>query len=360
MRLYPFAAGAASLVLGAVVLWQVVESSTDLGDVPAYSPRPSPSASVRDVTVDPGMSPREIGNRLEDAGVITSATQFTVLVSLLGYDGILQAGDYEFDLGTPALTAVYRIRQGQTSTRSITVTEGWRLEEVADALDKLGIPRDEFLTEAKARNFARSAARPDGYDFLPGTGRNVSLEGYLYPATYPVRKTDTPESILGKMLKAFQDNVTSDISQAAQSAGLDLQDVITLASIIERESVVPDERPIIAQVLLSRLRQGIPLEADPTVQYALGQDADSVSQSGYWKKDLSRADLEIDSPYNTYLNRGLPPGPICNPRLDSIEAVVHPATTNYLYFVAKGDGSHAFATTLQEHLDNIKKYQGGQ
>ena len=360
MRLYPFAAAGVSVVLAAVVLWQVVESSNDLGDVPAYSPRPLPSDLVPEVTVDQGMSPRDIGNRLENAGVITSATQFSILVSLLGYDGILQAGDYEFDLGTPALTAVYRIRQGQTTTRSITVTEGWRLEEVADALDKLGIPRDEFLSEAVTRNFARSSARPDGYDFLPTTGRNVSLEGYLYPATYPVRKDDTPESILNKMLKAFQDNVTPDIRSAAQSVGLDQHDVITLASIIEREAVVPDERPIIAQVFLSRLRQGMSLEADPTVQYAVAQDAASVAQFGYWKKDLTRADLDVDSPYNTYLNSGLPPGPICNPRLESIEAVVHPATTNYLYFVAKGDGTHAFATTLQEHLDNIKKYQGGQ
>ena len=159
------------------------------------------------------------------------------------------------------------------------------------------------------------------------------------------------------MLQAFGDNLAPDIQPSADAAGLSLYDVITLASIIEREAVVPEERPIIAQVFLSRLRQRMSLDADPTVQYAIAEDPDSVRRYGYWKRELTRADLEYDSPYNTYANRGLPPGPICSPRLESLEAVVHPAATNYLYFVAKGDGSHAFAATLDEHLENVEKYR---
>ncbi len=137
-----------------------------------------------------------------------------------------------------------------------------------------------------------------------------------------------------------------------------MNEVVTLASIIEREAKVPSERPIMAQVFLSRLAQAIPLEADPTVQYALAADPKSVAAYGYWKKELSAVDLRINSLYNTYQVSGLPPGPICSPGLEAIRAVLKPASTHYLYFVAKPDGSHLFAETFEEHLKNIKKAQG--
>ena len=360
MRFYPIAATGLSLAVAALAVWEVVKSSNDLDDVPRYSPAGSPVDAVVEISIDTGMSPQDIGEVLEDDGVIASATQFNILVSLLGYEGILQAGEYEFQAGSPVLSVVYRIRRGETSTRSVTVLEGWRLEEIADAVEEQGISRDEFLAEARARNFALSAARPDGFEFLQDTGRNASLEGYLYPATYSIRKDDTVQTVLEKMLQTFGNNLTPDIEPSARALGLTLDDVVTLASIIEREAVVPEERPIIAQVFLSRLRQRMSLDADPTVQYAIAEDLDSVRRYGYWKRELTRADLEYDSPYNTYANRGLPPGPICSPRLESLEAVVHPATTNYLYFVAKGDGSHAFAATLDEHLENVEKYRQDQ
>jgi UPF0755 protein len=360
MRFYPVFAAGLSLIVAAVAVWQVVESSNDLDDVSPYSPVGTPSGGVIEIGIETGMSPHDIGEQLEDAGIIASAPQFNILVSLLGYEGILQAGEYEFQAGSPVLSVVYRIRRGETSTRSVTVVEGWRLEEIADAVGEQGISRDEFLAEARARNFALSAARPDGFEFLQDAGRNASLEGYLYPATYSIRKDDTVQTVLEKMLQTFGNNLTPDIEPSARALGLTLDDVVTLASIIEREAVVPEERPIIAQVFLSRLRQRMSLDADPTVQYAIAKDPDSVRRYGYWKQELTRADLEYDSPYNTYANRGLPPGPICSPRLESLEAVVHPATTNYLYFVAKGDGSHAFAATLDEHLENVEKYRQDQ
>ena len=160
------------------------------------------------------------------------------------------------------------------------------------------------------------------------------------------------------MLQAFADNVTP-YTQAGADAGLTVNEIVTLASIIEREAQVPSERPIMAQVFLSRLRQEIPLQADPTVQYAISADPQSVAAYGYWKQGLTVADLRSDSPYNTYEVAGLPPGPICNPGLDSILAVVNPADTNYLYFVAQADGSHLFAETFDEHLQNIEQV-GGQ
>lgn len=359
-RFYPIAAAVVSLAALGLVAWQVTESSTDLDDVSEYSPGVTPSGGVLDITIEPGASPDDIGEALEDAGVIVSATQFDILVSLMGYEGILQAGDYEFQRNTPVLTAIYRIRYGETSTGSVTVREGWRLEEVADAAAEQGIPREDFIAEARVRNFALTAARPDGFEFLESAPRNASLEGYIYPATYSVRKADTARTVLEKMLQAFGNNLTPGIVPTAESAGLTLHEVVTLASIIEREAVVPGERPIIAQVFLSRLRRGVPLEADPTVQYAITEESASVDEYGYWKQELTLDDLEYDSPYNTYATRGLPTGPICNPRLESMEAVVHPAATDYLYFVAKGDGSHAFAETLEEHLENVEMYRQGQ
>jgi UPF0755 protein len=134
--------------------------------------------------------------------------------------------------------------------------------------------------------------------------------------------------------------------------------VITLASIVEREAVVASERPLIAAVFLNRLRAGIPLQADPTVQYAIAADPASVATYGWWKKELTLDDLKVDHPYNTYVHAGLPPGPIASPGLDAVEAVVRPASTNYLFFVSRNDGTHVFAETLEEHERNVAQYQG--
>ncbi len=350
-RLLPFIAVFLTLVMTGLAIWQITESPGAIPDVgPGAAPSPTPGESV-EVSVKPGQSPRDIGDLLEKQGVIDSGIQFRVLVSLLGYDQLLQAGDYEFERGTPALVAVYRMRRGVISSRYVTVVEGWRLEQIAQALDDKAIyPGYEFL----------AATRAGGYDFefLRDLDSGQSLEGYLFPATYYFRRSDTAHDIVARMLQAFDQNVTLELRQEAARAGLTLHEVVTIASIIEREAQVPSERPIMAQVFLKRLRLGMALEADPTVQYAVASDPVSVRQYGYWKQELTAADLETDSPYNTYRYFGLPPGPIANPSLDSITAVIRPARTNYLYFVAKPDGSHAFAETLQEHQENVKKYRG--
>jgi UPF0755 protein len=348
MRLLPIVATVICLVLGGVAAWQIFESPDSIDDVPAYRPSATGDATV-EVSVAQGSTPEDIGKSLEQAGVIESADQFEILVSLLGYDGALQAGDYEFAQATPELDAVYRMTRGIVSSRSVTVREGWRLEEVADAVAEQGIPRDEFIALARARNF--------DFAFLNELSGNTTLEGYLYPARYSIRRSDTATDVLTAMLQGFQDNVPGEVTLAAEANGMTLKEVVTLASIIEREALVAEERPIMAQVFLRRLREGIPLEADPTVQYAVSEDPESVAEFGYWKQELTRADLEFDSPYNTYQNSGLPPGPISNPRLDSIEAVISPADTNFLYFVAKPDGTHAFANTLEEHQANLEMYQ---
>src|SRR3990172_5049016 len=337
----------------AATAW-VVLGSPDLVDEVPPTPAPPPSATAPkpvSVSVEQGQGVIEIGDALEDAGVIDSAIQFRVVVAFLGYEKMLQAGDYEFEPDMPALQVVYRMRRGVVSPNFVTVVEGWRLEEVAGALDEKGIiSREEFLEAAVAGNF-------DEFDFLRRLGPQTPLEGYLLPATYFYRRSDTAEAVIQQMLEAMDKGFTKELRSEALDAGLTMHGVLTLASIIEREAKVPEERPIMAQVFLRRLRLCIALEADPTVQYAVAEDPASIEEFGYWKTELTKADLGVDSPYNTYRYGGLPPGPISAPRMDSILAVIHPADTNYLYFVARPDGSHAFAETFEEHQRNIEEFQ---
>jgi UPF0755 protein len=340
-----FAAAGLLVIVGAVV---ILVSPAGVDDVPAYvAPSPTGAASV-EITVNEGEGSDAIGEALERGGVIDSATQFEVLVALMGYDRSLLAGTYEFAQKTPPLEVIYRMHRGEVSTHSLTVVEGWRREQIADALAGEGIPRADFLA---------ATASGAGYDFpfLDDLPAGATLEGYLYPATYNVFTKDNPTTMVQKMLQAFSDNLPAGIAEQAEAQGLTLHQVVTLASIIEREAKVAEEKPIMAQVFESRLQLGMPLQADPTVQYAVADPAGP----DYWPAELTQADLDADSPYNTYAAYGLPPGPICNPSAESMLAVVQPAATDYLYFVAKPDGSHAFAETLAEQQANIEKYQNG-
>jgi UPF0755 protein len=344
---------AALLVLGmtAAAVWAITDTPGVVDEVP-LTPQPSPPAEEPQpipLTVQQGQGVEAIGKMLEDAGVVESGIQFRVLVSLLGYDGLLQAGDYEFEPNTPALEAVYRMRRGILSSLFVTVVEGWRLEEIAEALDADGtISGDDFLEAALAGNFT--------HDYLAALGPLTPLEGYLFPATYFYRRGSDAEALIKQMLDTMDRQFSQKLRDRATEQGLTMHSVLTLASIIEREARVAGERPIMAQVFLTRLRRGIPLEADPTVQYALAEDPGSADEFGYWKSPLTGEDLEVASEYNTYRQLGLPPTPIAAPRLDSILAVIEPADTNFLYFVAKPDGSHAFAETLEEHQRNIEEF----
>lgn len=337
-------------VLTLVAAWPVIVSPGSVDDVVPYEPQPTPGANVA-VSIEPGDSPSEIAEKLELAAVIDSGTRFRVLVQLMGFDRLLQAGTYDLQENMPALNVLYRIRNGIVTTHFVTVVEGWQLGEIADAAADQGIDRDEFLAAASSHAY--------DYPFVADIPPGDSLEGYLYPATYPLRASDTPETIVEAMLAAFDANVSEDIAAQAEVVGLTLHEVVTLASIIEREAVLPEEKPIMAQVFLSRLRIGLRLEADPTVQFALAEAGESTGPDTYWKTALTTDDLAFDSPYNTYVYFGLPPGPISSPGTDSIAAVVNPAETNYLYFVARPDGSHAFAKTLAEHNANVELYANG-
>ncbi len=317
--------------------------------VPAIPARESPSRSVL-ITVDKGESARDIGHALADAGVVRSSRLFEVLVGMTGVQNSLEAGEYDFDPGMPAIEVVQRIASGQTASRQVTIPEGLRVEQIGDLLEKSSVvSKSDFMGALDKARYQ--------LPFLSQLQDDDNLEGFVFPASYEFSRSVTATQVVQELLEGFQDNVADKVQIEGQD--LTLEQVVTLASIVEREAMVPQDRPLIASVYLNRLRAGIPLQADPTVQFALAADPLNVSKFGYWKKSLTLDDLQVQSPYNTYVSQGLPPGPIANPGLASIEAVIRPAQTDYLFFVAKPDGSHVFARTLEEHLQNVQKYQGG-
>lgn len=351
-RLAAAGAAALALALAALVSWVIYTAPDSVLD--DASGRPLPALAQGDepvlITVEEGQSAESIGRELADAGIIRSGRLFEVLVGLRGVSGALEAGEYEFTPGMATLTVVDRIASGRTASNRVVIPEGRRAEEVARILDDAGVVEaDAFLAALTVSQYQQPFLAD-----LPGD----SLEGFLFPAGYEFSRQTTPQEAVDMLLRGFQENVASTLQMAGQP--LTLFEVVTLASIVEREAVVPEERPVIASVFLNRLQAGIPLQADPTAQYAIAADPASVEQFGYWKQGLTLDDLRFDSPYNTYVYPGLPPGPICNPGLSSVEAVVRPASTAYLYFVARDDGTHVFAETLEEHLANVERYQGGE
>jgi UPF0755 protein len=351
MRFIPLGGILLAIVMVGIGIWQITETPGSVlkEEPPTVLPTSTPGETII-VSIQEGESAQEVAEKLEDEGIISSGLLFRVLVALQGYEDKLVAGDYEFDGGTPTLEVVERIRHGQTAPLVVTIREGLRAEEIAELMeDKKVLSAEDFLEAIKSWY---------EFSFLYTKPYWATLEGYLFPDTYFFSRNMTGEEVVQQILENFHQRVDDELRQEAAVAGLSMHTVLILASIVEREAQVPDERPVIAGVFLKRLRRGMPLEADPTVQYALGNDPASVARYGYWKEELTQADLEVDSAYNTYRYAGLPRGPICNPGLDSITAVIRPAETNYLYFVARADGSHVFAETLEEHLSNIERYGG--
>jgi UPF0755 protein len=350
MRIIALAGILVTLAMTAIAIWQIQETPDDLlrGEPPPVGLGPGSGQTVL-ITVSQGESVRDVGERLEREGVVSSAILFRIMVALEGYEGQLVAGDYEFEKNMPTLQVVQRLHKGITSPLVVTLREGVRAEEIADLMQSEGVTSRQAFLEAIQGSY--------DFAFLRNKPVSANLEGYLFPDTYFFGRTTKVEDAVKQMLENFDRKFNQDLRLEAANLGLSVHTVVTLASIVEREAQVPEERPVIAGVFLRRLRLGIPLESDPTVQYALGSDPESVAKYGYWKKDLTQQDLEVNSPYNTYRRTGLPPGPIANPGLDSILAVIRPAQTNYLYFVAKPDGSHAFAETLEEHLRNVDLYR---
>ena len=317
----------------------------------AAPPSTVPANGTAQIELADGSSAEQIIAQLEKAGVAKDGKALRALLDLAGLSPKLQAGRYRFTASMPPAEIVRVLAAGPNRPQVITFREGLRDEEIGDTIEKEGIATvtdwDGALTAAPTATFMDS--RPNG----------ASVLGYLLPATYAFDSSTTASTLLQAMLDAFGKQVTPEIVAAGRARGMTLHQVITLASIVEREAASASDRPLVAAVFINRLAQGVPLQADPTVQFAVSRVPGNVERFGYWKTRLTDTDLALNSPYNTYLNRGLPPWPIANPGIDSIKAVVNPANVNYLYFVASPacDRTHLFAATLAEHNANVEKFK---
>jgi UPF0755 protein len=307
--------------------------------------------------IEPGQSVEVIANQLAGQGLINDAELFRRYVQHKGLDAGIQAGTYTLRQ-TMTIPEIAQVLQAATAPeQQITLPEGKRMEELAPLIaEQTTISPDAFLQLAQTG--WRETDLITEYGFLASVPISATLEGYLFPDTYRLPTEATPYDLVDRMLANFERQVTSDIRQSFEAHGLTLHQGVTLASIVEREAVVADERPIIAGVYHNRLRDGWPLSACPTVQYALGYQPE---EGDWWKSQLYFDDLEISSPYNTYRNQGLPPAPIANPGLAAIQATANPAETEYYFFMVDctaGDGSHLFAKTESEHMANFEACGG--
>lgn len=310
----------------------------------------------RPFKIAPGETALSISERLQDQGLIKDANLFRLYMRVNGLDKRLAAGDFELAPNMTMAQIAEQLQRPRIQEVVVTIPEGLRAEEVADLLNMQGVMDGEaFLS--MVRGGAASARALGDYPFVPDSA--TTLEGFLFPDTYRLPARATPADLIQRMLDNFGRRVTPEIEQAAAQRGRSLEQVIIMASIVEREATRADERPLIASVYWNRLSGacsketgGSYLQADPTVQYAAGRPGE-----WWWKPPSVEAYAQVQSPYNTYLRPGLPPTPIASPGLSAITAAAQPAETKYCFFVATSDGSHVFAVTLAEHQANVARFQ---
>ncbi|MBZ5720955.1 MAG: endolytic transglycosylase MltG [Acidobacteriia bacterium] len=286
------------------------------------------------VLLHAGYSTRRIATELQSAGVIRSTNAF-VLWHYFHHKRSLKAGEYLFERPANALDVHARLARGDIYVHTVVIPEGYTMFDIAQAVQDAGLgSSQDFLTAVTSDTALVADLAPEA----------KTLEGYLFPSTYEFTRTQSMNDMVAAMVKQFR--------QTAHEIGLtvEVQETVTMASIIEKETAVPEERPLVASVYYNRLARRIALQADPSVIYA-------ELLQGTYAGALHHADMRIDSPYNTYRHPGMPPGPIGNPGKTSLEAALHPAETNYYYFVSDGDGRHRFASSLEEHNRNVAAYR---
>ena len=293
------------------------------------------------VDIPQGSGTRAIGDRLEQAGVVRDHLTFRLALWMSGQGRHLKAGEYRFDHSMTAAQVIDKIARGDVFVIPVTFPEGLTILEMSKIFESHGLGSAAAFVQA-----ARDASLVRELD--PAA---KDLEGYLFPDTYPLPRKTEATKLVRQMVAAFEHVMTAELRRATAARGADsVSRIVTLASIVEKETAKPEERPLVAAVYLNRLKLGMALQCDPTVIYAL-------TKAGRYDGNLHHDDLMVDSPYNTYRYPGLPPGPIASPGRASIEAAAHPADVDYLYFVSRNDGSHEFARTLDEHNRNVQKYQ---
>lgn len=296
----------------------------------------TPAASAL-VNVTPGLPLAEVAGRLQEAGVVRSASGFKLLAWLRGDNNRIKAGPYDFSGPATPGRVLNRLVAGDVRRQRLTIPEGFSLREIAARIEAEGLGRAEtFLRLARDRKFIATLGIA-----------SPTLEGYLFPETY-LFASGTPEDRLIKvMVRQFESRLSPDMVEGAAKLGLNPHQLVTLASIVQKEAGTLAEMPVIAAVFHNRLRRKMPLQADPTVIYGIAN----------FNGNITRKDLRTPTPYNTYRIAGLPPGPIASPGEDALRAAAFPAKADYLYFVARGDGTHAFSTNLREHNQAVRHYQ---
>lgn len=292
------------------------------------------------IRVEPGTGASAILRQLEREGVLPDARIARLYLIHVLKDPSLKAGEYRFDepLHTPAV--LDRLIRGEVVTYPVTLIEGLTLDEAAATIAAAGFGDQDVLR--------REMDRVELIQDLDPEANN--LEGYLYPDTYHFARGTTEEEIIATLLRTFRKKFSAEVEPLLDGYDGTMRELVTLASIIEKEAQIDEERPTVSSVYTNRLRIGMPLQADPTTIYAL-------KLLGTWNGNLRRPDLRMDHPYNTYVHGGLPPGPICSPGVKSMAAAVVPAETPYLYFVSRNDGTHVFARSLREHNRNVDVWQ---
>jgi UPF0755 protein len=305
----------------------------------------NPLGEKLEIEIRLGESAEQISSRLKEGGLITSAEGFNLYLIYSGLDRRIKPGKYHLSSSDNSVVIARSITDLTPEKVKFVILPGMRSEEIAALLTTSGLKFsvDPFLELVQNP----SALLLD--DRIKGIG---NLEGFLFPGEYVFDRGISVQEFINTLVKACMQNVTSELIEGFRNNGLDLYQGVVLASLLQREGVIPEERAIIASVFYNRLAQEMYLQSDPTVQYAIGQDKDNL-----WKIHLSSDDIKFDSPYNTYLHYGLPPTPICNPDLSSIVAAAFPQKTDYLFFRSKCDnfGKHTFSKTYQEHLQNACK-----
>jgi UPF0755 protein len=288
------------------------------------------------VEIPAGTPTTHIAGLLKRGGIIRSELVFDAIHLLKG--GTLKAGEYRFDHPTKMAEVYARLRRGDVYTVSVTIPEGANLFDIAQRIEAAGLgSKEKFLAEARSNVNLIADLDPHA----------ASLEGYLFPETYRFARNTTPLQIQQAMVRQFREEA------ALLGMQEDYHRVVTLASLVERETPIPAERPLVASVFVNRMAKGMPLMTDPSVIYA-------ALLNGRYRGTIFASDLQADSPYNTYKHTGLPPGPICSPGADSLKAAMHPAQTNYLYFVAASadpSGESRFSATLEEHAHDVAAYR---
>ena len=302
--------------------------------------------SVQVFEVAPGESVSSVARRLEARGLLPDRLGFgprvlVIVARLTGTDREIKAGEYELSPSLTPLEILERIRTGAIRTLLVTIPEGLRIDEIASRLEGGGI--------TSASSLVQHANDPE---FAASQGiEAVSLEGYLYPETYRFRRDTPAPEVLQTFVKEFRSRWTEADRELLAESGRTLHEVVTLASLVEKETAVSDERPLVAAVFVNRLSRHMRLQSDPTVIYGI------LKTRGEFDGNLRKRDLREDTPYNTYTRNGVPPGAIANPTIDSIRAVLEPADVPYLYFVSKNDGTHVFSRSLREHVNAVNRYQ---